>query len=474
MDDDFGTSNVMSLLHKESLDMYNRLHSIAEDINFVHQVHEAYPQLPIFPNLRCGAWYTDPQTATDIPAYFKSTDGHYNNWSFNLRRANLHLLELVVEKQGMVIVDSTRSGKRIPDALSKTIPIWCAVINRVIQRRYAKEGWDVSLYTPPGVVSPQEHRQIEQRLDGWADALQQSSFSLPNMNFPLRPLWITPATSVFPFRDSVLHLEFHPIICVSASQQVSEGLERRNGFTYVQGSGDDHELWGMGLMPDIFWRHKDELLGASRADLLNIIPRLISESSSLAKKSYPSPIEKVGGLILISTLADVSSHSTAIPKYDLLLLDPNLPVDNMPDPIDFGNYSSMSIFVQEGKKGAAHFCQTVLPQAMNFIQARLSAGRTVCIACPDGKDLSVGVGVAALQKFFDDHGKLLQIPRPSTSCGFYHLSDEGSPNAKVVTKNTIRTRLEWIISGRPEANPSRTTLKRINDYFFAPKQLRST
>ena len=33
-----------------------------------------------------------------------------------------------------VLVDSTRRGKRIPDALSKTVPIWCAVINRVAGR----------------------------------------------------------------------------------------------------------------------------------------------------------------------------------------------------------------------------------------------------------------------------------------------------------------------------------------------------
>lgn len=32
----------------------------------------------------------------------------------------------------IIIVDSTRQGKRLPDALSKTIPIWCAVINLTV------------------------------------------------------------------------------------------------------------------------------------------------------------------------------------------------------------------------------------------------------------------------------------------------------------------------------------------------------
>lgn len=34
-------------LRKESLDIYNRLHSIAEDIEFVKSVRAAYPHLPI-------------------------------------------------------------------------------------------------------------------------------------------------------------------------------------------------------------------------------------------------------------------------------------------------------------------------------------------------------------------------------------------------------------------------------------------
>ena len=52
--------------------------------------------------------------------------------------------------------------------------------------------------------------------------------------------------SVFPALRPLDELKYSPIICVSASKQVGEGLERRlHGFSYVQGSGDDHELWGM-------------------------------------------------------------------------------------------------------------------------------------------------------------------------------------------------------------------------------------
>ena len=78
-----------------------------------------------------------------------------------------------------MLVDSTRAGKKIPDALSKTVPIWCAVINRALLLRfpdyYAQNGtWNTKLYTPPGTVSAQEHDQIEKRLDGWSEALAVS------------------------------------------------------------------------------------------------------------------------------------------------------------------------------------------------------------------------------------------------------------------------------------------------------------
>ena len=64
----------------------------------------------------------------------------------------------------------------MPDALSKTIPIWCAVINRAVaKRRGGDERWDQALYVPPNVVSGTEKSQIEARIDGWAEALLVSS-----------------------------------------------------------------------------------------------------------------------------------------------------------------------------------------------------------------------------------------------------------------------------------------------------------
>ena len=80
----------------------------------------------------------------------------------------------------------------MPDALSKTIPIWCvclaffianrvemltsrcSVINRAVARRtpsLQETGeWD-ELYLPAGVVSPSEREQIIALLPTWTESL---------------------------------------------------------------------------------------------------------------------------------------------------------------------------------------------------------------------------------------------------------------------------------------------------------------
>ncbi|KAJ7503115.1 initiator tRNA phosphoribosyl transferase [Mycena galericulata] len=449
------TTETLAFLRKESLDLFNRLHSICEDVAFVNAVHDFYPGIPILPNLRCGAWYTDPAIATDCPAYYKSTDGHFSNWSFNLRRPNLHLLPLVAAQDGtgMILVDSTRAGKRIPDALSKTVPIWCAVVNRAVLQVFPeKNAWDTNLYTPPGAVSSQEHAQIEQRLDAWASALANSSYHLPNLPVPLRPMWITPASSSFPVLPTK-DRTFVPIICVSASRQVHEGVERRSsGFAYVQGSGDDHELWGMGLTPDMFWGNRAAILDASRAHLPALIASIVAANAAVHARRLATPIEKVHGRVSVCANSDLPLNSKDWEQGIGYV------VVGAGSPLKFCDTSSiLRIETWEGKKGQIQFLQDVLPRSTEFIRSHLLAGRHICVSCDTGTDMSVGIALVALQKFFDDTGEVV-------------VNGEQAGNA---TKLGIRTRLEWIITSRPEANPSRTTLKRVNEFLLSSSSFRA-
>ena len=129
----------------------------------------------------------------------------------------------------------------------------------------------------------------------------------------------------------------------------------------------------------------------------------------------------------------------------------------------------------EGKKDQLHFLQHVLPVSISFIKARLAAGHVICVCCDSGRDASVGIVLAAIQLCFDDEGKLVE---PGVSGTFSMFSEI---EAMVLTiwrvasspsKQSIRTRLQWIIASRPAANPSRVTLKRVNEFLLSSPAFR--
>ncbi|XP_015059857.1 tRNA A64-2'-O-ribosylphosphate transferase isoform X1 [Solanum pennellii] len=272
--------------------LYNALRSIYEDSIFVGEIAQLWPELPLLANLRCGLWYSMKFHST---CYFKSTDGHTNNWSFNTSRLNLHVALLAGQKGGCMIVDSTRKGKRFPDSMSKTIPIWTCVLNRAIMNYRTRFGlyggaeknesndsaecgntinedsynWDCSLHLPLW-VSNTERVLIEERLDGWTKDLEVSGADIASIALslkkPLRPLWISQKTVIWlnevPDCDS---WDFTPIILVSTSSP-SSNLQQRTtsefSWRYIAGAGDDEESWARGLSPSLFWKHAYDLINS--------------------------------------------------------------------------------------------------------------------------------------------------------------------------------------------------------------------
>ena len=157
---------VSRLLKKQlRAERISHLRSIALDADFVQRTHAANHSPPLFANLRCGAWYASPALRRG-ECYFKSTDGHAGAWEFSLSRINLAVALAAARHGCAMIVDSTRRGKRFPDALTKTVPIWCAVINRAVAEERGGGGaaW-AELRLPPW-VPPSEVAQIEARLGG--------------------------------------------------------------------------------------------------------------------------------------------------------------------------------------------------------------------------------------------------------------------------------------------------------------------
>ncbi|CAE6438816.1 unnamed protein product [Rhizoctonia solani] len=398
-------------------------------------------------NLRCGAWYVDPSL---IPsngstfAYFKSTDGHTLQWNFNLRRANLHLLPLIIAHGGIILVDSTRRGKRHPDALSRTVPIWCAVINRAL----GLEGEHSELFTPPDSVSPSEHAQMEDGISKWAEFLKASEYTLPSLTKPLRPFWISPDSSN-PRPPSVDDSSpFYAIVCLSASQRVQDGVDRRLGFIYVQGSGDDHEMWSKGLTPELFWRHKSKLLACDQVDLEDEITQILEDTRNSDGHALLNPIESVHGRILVGTraancpmyLGDLDTCATLILTSDSQQLETSTPT---------------TLYVRDfyPKQHPTEFLTHTLPISLQFIRTHLQlSGSRVCILCKDAKDLSIGIATAAITLCFNEDGNFV------------------GDTSRSVTKDTAKRRLQWVLSSCPGANPSRATLKRVNEYLMSPRR----
>ena len=174
--------------HEQGL--YNCACSVVADQRFVHEICSLYA-LPAHANLRCGLWYL-PEAQRRC--YFKSTDGHTGNWGFSSTRLNLHVALTAAQAGGCVVVDATRRGKTFPvravllagglrvaavpelhllqDALTKTIPIWAAVLNQAVARILPKTDWDADVHLPLW-VSASEQQQIRERLASWVHQLLQ-------------------------------------------------------------------------------------------------------------------------------------------------------------------------------------------------------------------------------------------------------------------------------------------------------------
>ncbi|KAJ2160623.1 tRNA A64-2'-O-ribosylphosphate transferase [Coemansia sp. RSA 552] len=439
-----GIYRVAGELRRDSLSVYNRLQSIADDARFVAEVAELFPAYPVLPNERCGLWYVDPAGSAQT-VYFKSTDGHHGQWRFSLRRANTHLLRVLGSRGGCLLVDSTRRGKSMPDALSRTVPLWCAVWNTVAARAKGDRDWDCRVYVPPSIVSDSERAQIEQRVPQFADELEASAIDaralVACLDKPLRPIWIT--------RDHRLGLppdfagaDFIPVICVSTSMA---GPVDRSGFVYVQGAADDHELWAGGLTPRLFWKHRRRLLETDRAACAALVEDIVASGKTASSSGTDFAFVRSTGVAVGSRTSgrppECWSRFDAVVNCGAPEYEPNQ------DPSLGDRYLFLPI--PEGKKGQVALGKSI-PRALEFIRPFLAAKENpaVLIHCSQGVDRSVGIALAILTRYYNDTGSFVETQ-----------TDE-------ISKLSIQNRLLWITTSRAKANPSRATLKQVNRHFL--------
>lgn len=336
----------------------------------------------------------------------------------------------------------------MPDALSKTIPIWCSVVNRFL---FPDQPECHRLYTPPQVISDTEHAQISALLPSFLTSLE--SLSLRTDDFktsiskPLRPIWVTPDSNIS--QTNEIFQDFHPIICCTVSSRIPS--TELGGGDYIQGAGDDTENWAHGLTPSIFWANQESLLSTSEYDLPALIETLIQRTAET----------QTGGGDHLRCIKPTSSlFVTHLPALEANNIDPTACVITLLPRVtkeDTWETSKTRLDVGLGphKLGSRNLRQA-LPAIVAFASSILypetqpESERHIIIACETGKDLSIAVAVALLCLFFNDEGELLSERR----------------NKSTIDKAFIRHRLGWISTSMPDANPNRASLQSVNSFLM--------
>lgn len=425
----------------------NRLLSIAHDAKFVDSVIASYPTFKPVVNERCGTWYVNRRHAP-ISVYFKSTDGHTGQWSFSCRRLNLHLLNEITTCDGLIIVDSTRRGKRMPDALSKTIPIWIATLNKCVFERLRPHSFpNARLAFLPPFLPDTEKSSILQRLDGFVDSLMQSGIDLDalaaKLTKPIRPLWVTPASRL----TSAQFEEYFTVVLVTASAQVQSGYSREHGFLYVQGAADDEEEWSHGLTPEVFWQNTESILTCPEEQLEQKISLLLSSTRNSPTMSNSSLTHLLPTPIFVGDVTGFYPPPENTSYFVLNLSNTTLNVKN-----------ELCFPIPSGKKGAPVFRKHFpsILQELNSLDPPFYERDAIFIVDEgNAKEAASCLALMILCLYYDLHMHLLAHPI-SLSASQSHL-----------TKQTIRQFLVKITELHSKTNPSRAFLLAVNSLLLS-------
>lgn len=526
-------NKILGDLKRSNLSITNRLRSIQKDADFVEEVAAALSSgaaagtrgsngngtgskkqgRPLVANERCGSWYIRPGLK-GASAYFKSTDGHTGQWKFSTRRLNLHLLPIIEKCDGIIIIDSTRRGKRMPDSLSKTVPVWCCVLNRTLFPELVDSH---GLYVPPNVVSESEKSQMLSRVPGFVDSLKQLNLDLAGLRAqisrPIRPTWVTQERDLSHYHgrredndgnennyeddDGRIFESFRPVICCTSSRRITDG-EMSGHSGYVQGAGDDTENWAHGLTPPVFWDNAEHLLSTPEAELPDLIRSLVaSASGSNSGDQQSNPSTSITANTINGTDPEAHNLPPAVTRLTSHLHVSPLPVPqplpgrgepqgtppqtwctitirSAPTPPEEWARSPTSMEVGLGArhKAASRALRTALPQICEFAcrflllpAAAAAAGRPpqqqqlplILIADESGgRDLAAGTALALLCWCFeDDDGRRVRGAGPSSRV-----------ERPVFNKDMIRARLGRIMTAMPDANPNRATLQSVNSFLM--------
>ena len=341
-----------------------------------------------------------------------------------------------------IIVDSTRRGKSMPDALSKTVGIWIVVLNRLL---FPDRTDSHDLMTPNEVVSDSEHTQMEERLDRFVKEARGLELNLDELREkfkkPMRPYWVTPATSLGSLSKPADDDTFATVVLCIASSKPSIGV--RDNPNYVQGAADDHEAWSCGLTAPIFWRNREVLLATAEDDLPAKIAELLGTSTGEKDVSLPVLIRPTASVFIGDELA----VEQAIATIDVLVYcGPGVDKDHR-ERIEERGGTVIHLPCTSGKNGSRQLRASL--QNLEGLATINKRDPKILIAGSDSKDMAVGAALAIICSVVNENGKIDCVTRQPTA-----------------NKVEIKKRLSWIIVSKPNAAPSRATLQSVNSYLM--------
>lgn len=349
----------------------------------------------------------------------------------------------------------------MPDALSKTVPIWIAVLNCLL---FPNAHEAHALHTPPRCVSPSEHVQVEHLLPRFCNQLRSLQLDIGEfrrkISKPLRPLWVT-QESTLPSHESHFP-DFLPVVLCTSSRRVTEGDVAADG--YIQGAGDDNEGWSRGLSADVFWQHQLALLNSPEDSLPDLIVRLMAKSE--AERSNEVAQETlIRNTTWLYVAADrVLNDASKYTPFEFII---HCSMNSNKAVAACMKSKYLHLTCHAGKAGSRD-----LRKELDKLQSRPNPATSpkTLVCCPTGTDLSLGVGLALL--CLQPAGSA----PPQEACNAFHAASrearigtaqQAGLRDKSVTKDFIRQRLTWITTSCPNAQPSRATLLAVNDFLMS-------
>lgn len=479
-------------------------------------------------NERCGSWYAYPLIKDGSPysCYFKSTDGHVGTWNFSLKRLNLNILRLVSQHGGCVILDASAS-KEVPDSLSRTIPIWASVLNRIAGRyrrelgllpatmdKETMESWACDW----GHLSTEEQSQIEKIVDYRVDSLHQSQaivdplWLASTLVKPLQCFWISPqnvdlacATSSDCF--SIVCLSCSDIRCTNAATTTAD-------FIYSPGAADDAESWARHLNPQMFWDNGEVIFDEANSteDLVDLaIDSIVQDQKSPCENDFMSLHENLFDRIGTTSMYIGSRRAGRLPEcwenFDAILNVTDMEYPEFSDEkIRRTDKFYLQLPVREGKRDKFQLERWLaVGTIFVFIHANRNRGK-VLIHCAQGKGRSVAVVMAVVSifceltfplswnsKFWnlnlgclvteienDSYCKWSGLPQSLVQDllgpeGRNHLFrlvykddvDHQCDDYLHVSKHALRVALLLVQQDREKADPSRSTMQKLNRFFMS-------